>query len=350
MEVIELLKTAIDRNASDIFVVAGAPLTAICNGTQMKMDTAPLTPAATKFMIDEIYSLSDRPSIAINSKIDDDFSFSLPNLGRFRINIFRQRGTFAAVIKVIKFGLPDAEEIGVSETILQLSDNTRGLVIVTGESGCGKTTTLACMVDRINKTKHGHIITLEDPIEYVHRHNQCIVSQRELSVDIPDYISGLRSATREKPNVIFLGEMKGEEVITAALDVAEVGVLVLTSMHTDSVVSTINRIIEEFPEAQQQKVRNQLAGLLKGVVCQKLITSKDGKIIPVFEVMKPTPVIQDMIRNNNINKIETVMQTSSELGMSTMDGNLLKLLEKGVISKETVINNCVHREVIKKTL
>ena len=350
MEVVELLKTAINKGASDIFVVAGAPLTAICNGTQMKMDTAPLTPAATKFMIDEIYSLSDRPSIAINSKIDDDFSFSLPSLGRFRINIFRQRGSFAAVIKVIKFGLPNAEEIGVPETVLQLSDNTRGLVIVTGESGCGKTTTLACMVDRINKTKHGHIITLEDPIEYVHRHNQCIVSQRELSVDIPDYISGLRSATREKPRVILLGEMKGEEVVESALDVAEAGVLVLTSMHTDSVVSTVGRVIEEFPAAQQQKVRNQLAGLLKGVVCQKLISDKNGKIIPVFEVMKTTPVIQDMIRNNSLAKIEAVMQTSQDLGMSTMDGSLLKLLEKGVISKETVINNCVHREVIKKTL
>ena len=350
MEVIELLKTAINKGASDIFVVAGAPLTAICNGTQTKMDTAPLTPAATKFMIDEIYSLSDRPSIAINNKIDDDFSFSLPNLGRFRINIFRQRGTFAAVIKVIRFGLPDPEELGIPETVLNLSDNTRGLVIVAGETGCGKTTTLSCMVDRINKTKHNHIITLEDPIEHVHKHNQSIVSQREINVDIPDYASGLKSATREKPNVIFLGEMKGEEVITAALDVAEAGVLVLTSMHTDSVVSTINRIIEEFPEAQQQKVRNQVAGLLKGVVCQKLIPDKNGKIIPVFEVMKTTPVIQDMIRNNNLIKIEAVMQTSQDLGMSTMDGSLLKLLEKGVISKETVINNCVHREVIKKTL
>lgn len=350
MEVIELLKTAINKGASDIFVVAGSPLTAICNGTQTKIDSTPLTPSATETLIDEVYSLSERPAIAINSKIDDDFSFSLPNLGRFRINIFRQRGSFAAVIKVIKFGLPDAEEIGVPETVLQLSDNTRGLIIVTGESGCGKTTTLACMVDRINKTKHGHIITLEDPIEYVHRHNQCIVSQRELSVDIPDYISGLRSATREKPKVILLGEMKGEEVIESALDVAEAGVLILTSMHTDSVVSTVERVIEEFPAAQQQKIRNQLAGLLKGVVCQKLIPDKNGKIIPIFEVMKTTPVIQDMIRNNNINKIETIMQTSSELGMSTMDGNLLKLLEKGVISKETVINNCVHREVIKKTL
>jgi twitching motility protein PilT len=282
--------------------------------------------------------------------MDDDFSFSISNLGRFRVNVFRQRGTLAAVIRVIHFGLPDPEKIGIPESVFSLAEQKRGLVLLTGSAGMGKSTTLACMVDRINQTRDCHIITMEDPIEYIHRHNRAIVTQREISIDAPGYLEALRSALRESPDVILLGEMRDYETMSAAMTAAETGVLLFSTLHTTGAANTINRILDVFPANQQQQVKIQLAQILKGVVCQQLVPTLDGGLIPVFEIMKTTPAIQNMIRENKLHQLDSAMQAGAADGMCTMDGSLLKLYREGRISKDTALVSCVHYEAMVKRL
>ena len=295
-------------------------------------------------LIDQIYQVSKREKTNINAGNDDDFSFAITKLGRFRVNIFRQRGTLAAVIRVIKFGLPDPEKLGIPEEVLSLSENKKGLVLITGAAGTGKSTTLACMIDRINRSRDGHIITMEDPIEYIHRHEKSIVSQREISIDTPGYLESLRSALRESPDVVLLGEMRDYDTISAAITAAETGVLLLSTLHTSSAANTINRIIDVFPANQQQQVKIQLAQILKGVVCQQLVPNVDGGMVPVFEIMKSTPAIQNMIREGKLHQLDSAMQSGASEGMCTTDVSLLKLYRQGIITKDTLLVSCVHYE------
>ncbi len=257
------------------------------------------------------------------------------------------------MIRVIRFELPDPVKLGIPEDILALTDDSEGrsnrnggLVLVTGAAGTGKTTTLACMIDRINSSRDCHIITMEDPIEYIHRHKKAIVSQREISIDTPGYLNALRSALRESPDVILLGEMRDYDTISAALIAAETGVLVFSTLHTNSAADTINRIVDVFPEKEQ--ARTQLAQVLKAVVCQQLVPStvEDGEgnqvRIPVFEVMKSTDAIQNMIRENKVNQLNAAMQAGVNQGMCTMDGNLLRLCQEGKITKSTALKYRTH--------
>ena len=348
MNIMEILDKSVSENASDIFLVAGLPVTLKCKGEQKRLEGDNLKPDGIAALIDEIYALAKREKTNLDAHLDDDFSFSISNLGRFRINVFRQRGSLAAVIRIIKFGLPDPAKLGIPESVLSLADSKRGLVLVTGAAGTGKSTTLACMIDRINKTTPAHIITMEDPIEYIHRHDKAIVSQREIFIDTPGYLESLRSALRESPDVILLGEMRDYETISAAITAAETGVLLFSTLHTNSAASTISRIIDVFPASQQHQVKIQLTQILKGIVCQQLVPAKDGGLIPVFEVLKMTPAFQNMIRDDKIHQIEAAMGTRASEGMYTMDTSLFKLYKEGKITKETVFQYCNNYDLMLK--
>ena len=224
MMIHEMLSRSIEIGASDVFLIAGVPVTYKCNGRQNRIGEM-LLPDSIRVLVDEIYEISKRERTNLEKGADDDFSFSVSGLGRFRVNVFRQRGSLAAVIRVIRFGLPDPAALGIPESVLSLADTKKGLVLITGAAGTGKSTTLACILDRINRTRDGHIITMEDPIEYIHRHDKSIVTQREISIDTPGYLDSLRSALRESPDVILLGEMRDYDTISAAITAAETGVL-----------------------------------------------------------------------------------------------------------------------------
>ena len=299
-------------------------------------------------VVDEIYEMARRERTNLEKMIDDDFSFSIPSLGRFRVNVFRQRGSLSAVIRVIRFGIPDPSELGIPESVLSLADNMTGLVLVTGAAGSGKSTTLACMIDRINNSREAHIITMEDPIEYLHHHNKSIVSQREVFIDTPGYLDSLRSALRESPDVILLGEMRDYETISAAVTAAETGVLLFSTLHTSSAANTINRIVDVFPANQQVQIRGQLAQLLRGVICQQLVMTTEDKQEPVFEVMKSTPAIQNMIREGKLHQLDSAMQAARQDGMMTMDTSLLELYQQGRITKDTLLSSCNNYEFVLK--
>ena len=349
MDILEILQTSISIDASDIFLIAGIPVTFKCNGHQNRMGDM-LLPDAIRTLVDAIYEISHRERTNLDQGVDDDFSFAISNPGRFRVNVFRQRGSLAAVIRVIRFGLPDPVALGIPESVLSLAETKKGLVLITGAAGTGKSTTLACILDRINRNRDGHIITMEDPIEYIHRHNRSIVTQREISIDTPSYLDSLRSALRESPDVILLGEMRDYDTISAAITAAETGVLLFSTLHTSSVSNTINRILDVYPSNQQQQVKIQLAHILKGVVCQQLVPTVDGGQTAVFEIMKTTTAIQNMIREDKLHQLESAMQAGAFEGMCTMDGSLLKLCREGRITKDTALVSCVHYENMAKRL
>ena len=346
----EILQQAITSDAADIFLIAGLPVTFKCGGRQERIPDAFLKPDDIRALVDDIYEISHRERCNLERGVDDDFCFAVPQMGRFRVNVFRQRGSLAAVIRVIRFGLPDPSTLGIPESVLSLADNKKGLVLITGAAGTGKSTTLACMVDRINRSRDCHIITMEDPIEYIHRHARSIVTQREISIDTPGYLDALRSALRECPDVILLGEMRDYDTISAAITAAETGVLLMSTLHTSSAANTINRILDVFPADQQKQVKIQLAQILKGIVCQQLVPSVDGGQIAVFEIMKTTTAIQNMIREDKLHQLESAMQAGAAEGMCTMDGSLLKLYREKRITRETALLSCVNYENMVKRL
>lgn len=280
---------------------------------------------------------------------DDDFSFSIPGLSRFRINAYKQRGSLAAVIRVIAFQLPDPAELSIPEDVMSIADLTKGMVLVTGSAGSGKSTTMACLIDRINHSREGHIITLEDPLEYLHRHDRCIVSQREICTDTENYITSLRATLRQSPDVILLGEMRDHETIQTAMTAAETGHLILSSLHTLGAANSLNRIIDVFEPSQQHQIIMQLSMVLQAVISQQLVPDVNGKNIPVFEIMRLTPAIRNMIRDNKIHQIDGVI-SSSPGQMRSMDQSLFELYKNGRITKETAINYAMNPEMLRRRL
>ena len=350
MDIIDVLHLAAEHDAADVFLLAGLPVTLKKEGRQERLPGDILRPDDIKVMVQKIYEMSHRSQVNMENGVDDDFSFSVSQLGRFRVNVFRQRGSVSAVIRLIRFGLPDPVERGIPENVLSLADYKKGLVLITGIAGSGKSTTLACMINRINQNRDCHIITMEDPIEFVHRHNKSIVTQREITIDTPSYLDALRSALRESPDVILLGEMRDYDTISAAITAAETGVLLLSTLHTSSAANTINRILDVFPASQQSQVKIQLAQTLKGVVCQQLVQSTEDKLIPAFEIMRSTTAVQNMIREDKLHQLESVMQSGAADGMCTMDGYLLDLYKAGRITKETALLSCVNYDNMSKRL
>lgn len=352
MELLEILSKAIHQGLSDIFIVAGLPLTFKKNGRQIRIEEqGKLRPVQTASLIGDIYELASRDSQKIErSDTDDDFSLAIGGLGRFRVNVFHQRGSLAAVIRVIQFGLPDPESLHIPEDIINVSNYKKGIVLVTGKAGSGKSTTLACILDKINHTREGHILTLEDPVEFVHSHDKCIVSQREIYSDCGSYIAALRSALRESPDVILLGEMRDHETIEVAMTAAETGQLLFSSLHTLGCANTVDRIIDSFPPSQQSQVRLQLSMVLQTVICQQLVPDKKGELVPVFEIMHVTPAIRNLIRESKTYQIESAMLSGTERGMRTMDSDLLRLVTDGVITKETAETYCLNLENMQRKL
>lgn len=351
MELKPLLKRMIDEKASDIFVVAGQPLTFQASGKLMCLGEA-LTPPGTKDVMKSIYELADRDFSLMENNVnhDEDFSFAIAGVGRFRANVFRQRGSYSSVIRVIPFGLPDPKEYNIPEEVLSLSKLPKGFVLVTGPAGAGKTTTLTCIIDRLNHERSGHIITMEDPIEYVHRHQSCIVTQREIPTDVATYAEALRSALRQSPNVILLGEMRDPETVATAMTAAEMAQLLFSTLHTTSAASTVDRIIDTFPAAQQFQIRTQLSMVLQAIVCQQLVPTVDGRMIPVFEIMRSNPAIRNLIREHKTHQIDSVIAAGSKEGMRTMDQSLFNLAKDGTITADTALRFSVHEEALQNRL
>jgi len=352
MELEALLQQMVEARASDIFIIAGLPLSYETNGRQMRGDGGPLKPADTQKFVSEVYRIANRDfqKFLDLGNHDEDFSFALPGVGRFRANVFRQRGSVSAVIRVIPFGLPDPAEYGIPEEVLQVANFTKGLVLVTGPAGSGKTTTLACIIDRLNHERNAHIITMEDPIEYVHRHGTCIVTQREVPTDIATYAEALRSALREAPDIVLLGEMRDYETIGTAITAAEMAQLLLSTLHTNNASATVDRIIDAFPATQQHQVRIQLSLVLQAIVSQQLVPTIDGRTIPVFEIMISNTAIRNLIREEKTYQIDSVIASSGKSGMRTMDQSLLNLVKEGTITTETAMRYCIHGEALERRM
>lgn len=351
MNLIDLLSKAVAEHASDIFIVAGRPMCIKVQGRLLLEDDTTLMPVDTNTIVEEIYQLAgDRDMGRLVEYGDDDFAFAIKGLSRFRANIFKQRGSYAAIIRVIRFEIPDASSLGVTNDILELGNLKNGLVLVTGPAGSGKSTTLACIIDQINQNKEKHIITLEDPLEYLHRHKKSIVSQREVYIDTESYVTALKASLRQSPDVILLGEMRDLETIEVAMTAAETGHLIISTLHTIGAVSTIERIIDVFPANQQHQISLQLTQVLRAVVTQQLVPTKAGTLAPAFEIMRVTPAIRTMIRDGKTHQINGVLQTSGADNMISMDDSLLKLCKDGVIEKEVALNFAINPELLQKKL
>ena len=348
-QTLDFLSKAASEHASDIFIIAGRPLSIKTDG-HLSTYGERLMPEQTNEILQIIYQLAGNRDISrLHDTGDDDFSFSIPGLSRFRINAYKQRGSLAAVIRVIAFQLPDPAELSIPEDVMSVANLTKGMVLVTGSAGSGKSTTMACLIDRINHSREGHIITLEDPLEYLHRHDRCIVSQREICTDTENYITSLRATLRQSPDVILLGEMRDHETIQTAMTAAETGHLILSSLHTLGAANSLNRIIDVFEPSQQHQIIMQLSMVLQAVISQQLIPDVNGKNIPVFEIMRLTPAIRNMIRDNKIHQIDGVI-SSSPGQMRSMDQSLFELYKAGRITKDTAINYAINPEMLRRRL
>ena len=346
----DYLSYATENHASDIFIIAGRPLSVKIDG-KMSIFGERLMPDDTDRLIHQIYSMAGNRNIAPFLQTgDDDFSFSIPGLSRFRVNAYRQRGSLAAVIRVIAFDLPNPDILHIPEEVTSAADFTKGMVLVTGPAGSGKSTTMACIVDRINHSREGHIITLEDPLEYLHRHDKCIVSQREICTDTESYLVSLRATLRQSPDVILIGEMRDYETIQTAMTAAETGHLVLSSLHTTGAANTIGRIVDVFEPSQQRQVSIQLSMVLQAVISQQLVPDINGHNIPVFEVMRLNPAIRNMIRDNKVHQIDGVISSSAHEGMRAMDQSLLELYKQGRITRETALKYASNGDMLKRKL
>lgn len=350
METVEMLKLAVEQDAADIFLVAGQPISFKVGGRIVTQTDERLVPDTTYFHIQDLYKFAKRDIDIVLQKGDDDFSFSVVGISRFRVSVYKQRGSLAAVIRVVTFDLPDPGTLGIPDVVLGLSEQKKGLVLVTGPAGSGKSTTLACIIDRINQNRNNHVITLEDPIEYLHSHKKSIVSQRELSSDTVSYVAALRAALRQSPDVILLGEMRDFETIATAMTAAETGHLVLSSLHTVGAANTIDRIIDAFPPSQQGQVRVQLSMILEAVVSQQLIPGKDGKAIPAFEIMLVNNAIRNMIRESKIHQIDSVIYSSAADGMVTMDNSIYSLYQQGRIDKREALIYSSNPDFMEKKI
>ena len=348
---VELLKRALSLHASDMFILPGAPVTVKRDGKMLPLTEERMLPTDTARMIAEIYRIAGtRESASLERTGDDDFSFSLADVSRFRCNAYRQRGTLAAVLRVVPFGLPDPATLHIPPEVMALAEMRRGLVLVTGSAGSGKSTTLACLIDRIDRSRSEHIITIEDPIEFLYPHRQSIVSQREVAHDTETFQTALRASLRQAPDVILLGEMRDYETISTALTAAETGHLLFSTLHTVGAAKTIDRLIDVFPAEQQQQVRVQLSMVLQAVVSQQLLPCAQGGRVPAFEVMRVNRAVRNMIREGKVHQLDNVIFSGASEGMRSMDNDLYRLCREGMITRDDALLYALQPETLEKRL
>ena len=349
-ELMEYLKRAVSDQASDLFLVAGGPVSEKQEGHIRPIGEERLMPPDTKSMLSELYALAGRSMDAFLDRGDDDFSFAVGGLARFRVNAYRQRGSLAAVVRIVSFDIPNWQAIHIPQQVMDLADTTHGMVLVTGTAGSGKSTTQACIIDRINRTRDCHIITLEDPIEFLHRNQSSIVSQREIAVDTEDYLAALRACLRQAPDVILLGEMRDAETIRTALTAAETGHMLMATLHTKGAVNAIDRIVDSFSSSHQAQIRVMLSVVLQTVVSQQMLPDKFGGMVPAFEIMHINSAIRGMIRDNKNHQINNAIAAGRDQGMMTMDQSILALYREGTITKEVALEYAEYPDQLSRQL
>ena len=349
-KILDYLEKAVEDGASDLFVVAGSPVCEKKDKRLVRMDAQMLLPDDTRRLIGELYEIAKRSMDRFEEHGDDDFSCAVRGLARFRINTYRQRGSMAAVVRVVAFDIPDWQSLRIPAQVMDLANLTNGMVLVTGTAGSGKSTTQACIINRINQFREAHIITLEDPIEYLHRNQSSIVSQREVAIDTQAYLSDLRACLRQAPDVMLVGEMRDHDTIRTAMTAAETGHLLIATLHTKGTVNTIDRIVDSFPSGQQSQVRVQLSMVLRAVVCQQLLPDVNGGLAPAFEVMHMNSAIRSLIRDSKTHQIDSAIAAGGAEGMVTMDHSILKLAQSGVVSKDTALEYADNPDQMKRRL
>ena len=334
----DLLELVVARSASDLHLTVGtSPAIRIDGHIQRLEEIEPLRPDDTQQLMYQILSSEQQKNFEVKRQLD--FAYGVPGLARFRVNVYFQRGSVGAAFRLIPEAIKTLEELGLPPALHQLAEKPRGLVLVTGPTGSGKSTTLASLIDEVNRTRPEHILTIEDPIEFVHRHKRCVVNQREIGVDTPSFAEGLRAGLRQDPDVILVGEMRDLETIATALTAAETGHLVLGTLHTQSASSTVDRIIDVFPPAQQEQVRMQIAGSLQGIVTQALLPNASGQgRVAALEILLPDDATRNLIRQGKVEQIYTIMQTGTQRGMQTMEQSLAELTLRRQISLDTALS------------
>jgi twitching motility protein PilT len=345
----ELLQITIEKEASDLHLTVGVPPIIRVSGELVSIGIDKLNPYDTEQYAKDI--LDEKEYVLYESSGEIDTSYSIAGLGRFRVNIFKQRGSDALAIRVVALKIPTLSELQYPSVIKDLTERQRGLVLVTGPTGSGKSTTLAAMINEINSTRAVHIITLEDPVEYLHKHNKSIINQREIGKDSLSYQNALKAVLREDPDVILVGEMRDIETISIAITAAETGHLVFSTLHTIGAAKTIDRIIDVFPPFQQQQIKVQLAAVLQGIISQQLLPRAfGGGRVASLEIMTTTPAIQNLIREGKTHQIESAVQTGAKYGMRTMDMALSELCRKGLITSDAALTHSVEREMLARML
>jgi twitching motility protein PilT len=346
----DLLKQTVEMSGSDLHLSIGSPPQVRVHGELEKLPHPELTASDTKSLAYAV--LTDAQKKRFEEMLELDFSFGIRGVARFRCNMFNQKGAVGAVYRQIPERIRTFDELGLPAVLAKMAERPRGLVLVTGPTGSGKSTTLAAMIDKINTERHGHILTVEDPIEYLHQHKNCLINQRELHSDTQSFTNALRAALREDPDVVLIGEMRDLETVESALRIAETGHLTFGTLHTNSAASTINRIIDVFPSHQQSQIRTQLSLVVEGIVCQALLPRADGKGRAVaLEILVPTAGIRNLIREDKVHQIYSAMQTGQEkLGMQTMNQSLATLYFRRVITIETAMNASSNREELQEMI
>lgn len=347
MNILQILKVAIDSNASDLHITTGLPPVIRINGSLTKVGENVLHPKDTEEVISQLLTPEQKQTLEKKGEID--FSYSKPGIGRFRANIYKQRNSYSMALRVVPMFIPSIDGLKLPPILKTLAMKRRGLILVTGPTGSGKSTTLAAMVEYMNNYRNDHIVTIEDPIEYLHKHNKCMVNQREIGNDSNSFSNALRASLRQDPDVILVGEMRDLETISTAVTAAETGHLVLSTLHTVGAAKTTDRIIDVFPPHQQQQIRTQLAAVLEGIISQQIIPRMDeDSRVAAFEIMMATPAVRNLIREGKTHQLQTIIETGAKHGMITMDADLMRLYKNGIISRDDLKKYSIDTEMIAR--
>lgn len=349
MDLVDILKEVLDKGASDLHLSVGVPPTIRLSGHLEHLDYPRIMPNDSRDLIYSILTQDQRQRLETEWELD--FSYSVPGRARFRVNAYFQRNSLGAAFRLIPVEIKSIEDLGLPKVLHEFSTKPRGFILVTGPTGSGKSTTLAAIIDEINKTRSDHIMTIEDPIEFLHRHQKCVVNQREVGTDTKSFIRALKSVLRQDPDIILVGELRDLETIQTALTAAETGHLVFATLHTQDAPQTIDRMIDVFPPHQQEQIRVQIAATIQGIISQQLIPTRDGHGRCVAcEVLIPTPAVRNLVREGKTHQIYTTMQTGTKFGMQTMDAALADLVRRGLITKDLAERRSSNPEDLNRLL